>query len=75
MINPIQSSALAGLQRARQGMRAAANDIARAPIKGSQANLNRSLVEMHQHEQAGKANIQALKIANETLGTLLDELA
>lgn len=75
MIKPIQSSALAGLQRARQGMRAAASDIARAPVKGSQVNLNRSLVELRQHELEGKANIKTLKAADEMLGTLLDELA
>ena len=75
MIEPIQSSALAGLQRARQGMRTAASDIARAPVKGRQVDLNRSLVELRQHELAGKANIQTLKVAHDTLGALLDELA
>jgi hypothetical protein len=75
MFKPIQSSALAGLQRARQGMQTAASEIARAPVKGAQVNLSRSLVELRLHEQAAKANIQTLKTAHETLGTLLDELA
>ncbi len=56
-------------------MRTAASDIARAPVKGRQVDLNRSLVELRQHELAGKANIQTLKVAHDTLGTLLDELA
>ena len=75
MIKPVQNSALAGLQRARRGMRAAASDIARAPVRGSGVDLNRSLVELRQHELAGRANIQTLKVAHDTLGTLLDELA
>jgi flagellar hook protein FlgE len=75
MLRPIQSSALSGLQRARQGMQKAATEIARAPLKGSQVDLNRSLIELRLHEHAAKANIKTLKTANETLGTLIDELA
>ena len=75
MFKPIQGSAFTGLQRARQGMQTAASDIARAPVKGSQVDLNRSLLELRLHEQAAKANIKTLKTAHETLGTLIDELA
>ncbi|RMG36685.1 MAG: hydrolase, partial [Gammaproteobacteria bacterium] len=66
-----------GLQRARQGMRTAANEIARSPIKDSRrpVDLNRSLVELKQHENAARANIKTLKTAFDTVGTLLDEMA
>lgn len=75
MIKSIQSSALAGIHRAQSGMRSAAADIARAPTEEGQGNITRSLVELHQHKQAAKANIQTLRTADDTLGILIDELA
>jgi len=75
MINSINQSGLLGLARSQQGMAKTANDIARYPVKGSQTNLNRSLLELRQHEQLAKANVETLKTADQTLGTLLDELA
>ena len=75
MIRSIHHSALQGLARSQQGMARAADDIARYPVKNSNTDLNRSLIELRQHEQAAKANAQTLKTANDTIGTLLDELA
>jgi len=75
MIKPIYSTAIQGLARSQQGVARAADDIARYPIKSNKGDLNRSLLELRQHEQAAKANAQTLKTADETLGTLLDEMA
>ena len=75
MIKPLQSSALAGIQQARQGMQSAAADIARTSGTGDNRDITHSLVELQQHQQAAKANIQTLRTANETLGVLIDELA
>ena len=73
--NSIHNSALLGLTRSRQGLARAADDIARYPVKNNATDLNRSLLELRRHEQAAKANVQTLKTANDTLGTLLDEMA
>jgi len=75
MINSIRHSAMQGLARSQQGMARAADDIARFPIKQDQGDLNRSMLQLRQHEQLAKANVQTLKTAHETIGTLLDELA
>jgi hypothetical protein len=75
MIKSIQHTAIQGLARSQHGVARAADEIARFPIKGKQGDLNRSLLELRQQEQAAKANVQSLKTGNETLGTLLDELA
>lgn len=75
MIKPISHIALQGLQRSQQGVNKAAGDIARYPVKGSQTDLNRSLLELRQHETSYKANAQTLKAADQTIGTLLDEMA
>ena len=75
MISSIHQSAIQGLARSQQGVARAADDIARFPVKRDQESLNRSLLELRQHENLAKANIQTLKTAHETLGTLLDELA
>ena len=75
MIDGIHKTALQGLARSQQGVAKAADDIARFPIKGSKTDLNRSLLELRQHELAAKANVETLKTADKTLGTLLDEMA
>ncbi len=77
MIGPVEQSALTGLYRARQGMRTAASEIARAPVKNDQrpVDLNRSLIALKQHETAARANIKTLQTAFDTVGTLLDEMA
>jgi|GEM_PF-2403711 len=75
MISPIQHSAIQGLARSQQGVARAADDIACFPVNRDQESLNRSLLELRQHENHAKANVQTLKTAHETIGTLLDELA
>ena len=75
MIDGIHKTALQGLARSQRGVAKAADDIARFPIKGSKTDLNRSLLELRQHELAAKANVETLKTADKTLGTLLDEMA
>lgn len=75
MINSIHNNAVLGLARSREGVARAADDIARYPIKSKNTDLNRSMIELRRHEQAAKANTHTLKAADETLGTLLDEMA
>lgn len=75
MIKPLSQVALQGFQRAQQGMVKSANAIARQPLTQDQGDVNRSMLELRQHEQAAKANVQALKAADQTIGSLLDEMA
>jgi len=72
MINKLPNTALNGLQRNNLGLRNTANDIARYPLKTGKNDFNRSLLQLKQHEQAAKANVQSLKTADELVGTLLD---
>ena len=58
MISKMSNSALQGIQRSTQGMARSAAEIARASRPGEQPNMTRALVELKQHEQAAKANVQ-----------------
>ena len=75
MISKLGNTAIQGLQRSTQGMARSAAEIARANKPGDKTNMTRAMVELHQHEQAAKANIKTLKAADEMLGSLLDTKA
>ena len=75
MISSINNSAVLGLQRSQDNLLKVAEEIASYPVKRSDADLTRSLVSLRESEQITKANVQTLKAAGETLGSLLDELA
>lgn len=75
MVDSISSTALQGIQRAREGMQRNAAEIARANTsipKDTGKDATRSLVEMNQQKNVGIANMKVLKTANDMLGAILD---
>jgi len=72
MIGKLGDSALQGIQRSTQGMARSALDIARSARPGDSANMTRAMIELRQHEQAAKANMETLAAADRMLGSLLD---
>lgn len=72
MIGKLGNTALQGLQRSTQGATRSAAEIARATLPGARTNMTRAIVELQQHEQAAKANIRTLAVADKTIGSLLD---
>jgi flagellar hook-associated protein FlgK len=74
MIGNIFGTAQTGIQRASTGIRKNAVEIVTATTRtDSQAkNVDRSLVEIKQHQHQSAANVRVLKAADEMLGTLLD---
>ena len=75
MVESVTSNALQGLQRAQNGMRRSASDIARSNNSLPNENtkdLTRSLVELKQYKNAGVASIKVLETAEEMLGSILD---
>jgi len=75
MISSISNSAILGLQKNQQQLAKTAEDIASYPVKRSNSDLTRSLVELKEQEIGIKANVKTLQAADETLGSLLDVLA
>lgn len=75
MISSINNNAILGLQRSQQNLLKVAEDIASYPVKRSETDLTRSLVSLRENEQQTKANVEALKAADKTMGSLLDVLA
>jgi predicted protein tyrosine phosphatase len=72
MISKVHNTALHGIQRSTQGMARSAAEIARASGPGESTSMTRAMVELKQHEQAAKANIKTLAVADRVLGSLLD---
>ena len=78
MIDSVAGSAIQGIQRAQEGLKRNASEIASASAlsnKQGGKDMTRSLVEMHQHKTNGQASVKVLKAADEMVGTLLDEMA
>lgn len=74
-MNTISQTAMQGLQRAYQGLHRNAEAIAKHQPNQNGRSLSQSLVELQQHEQAAKANVQTLKTADDMIGSLLDTFA
>jgi len=72
MISRLSNSALQGIQRSTQGFARSAAEIARKPTPGDQPDVTRAMVELKQHEQAARANMKTLTVADKMLGSLLD---
>jgi hypothetical protein len=72
VINKLGNIGLQGLERSRQGMARSAADIAKAVKPSDRTNMTRAIIELKQHENAAKANIKTLEVADKTLGSLLD---
>jgi hypothetical protein len=53
-------------------MARSAAEIARASGPAESTSMTRAMVELKQHEQAAKANIKTLAVADRVLGSLLD---
>jgi hypothetical protein len=76
-INSIMGSATLGIQRGMQGMRRVASEIAstQQTQQSKPTDLSRAMVEMKVHANQTKASVKALKVADDLLGTLIDERA
>jgi len=75
MLNSILNSSLQGVLRGMERMDKAVNEIARAGTDGNIdiADHSRDLVDLKIQEQGIKANLSVIKVADDILGTLLDE--
>lgn len=75
-IKPAYQSALTGIQRGMQGLERAAGEVASAErMNRGEAVSAEPLVDAKVYQRAVEANVKVLKTTNETLGTLLDEMA
>ncbi len=75
MIGKIFGTATVGIQRANAGLRKNAMEIVTATTatdNQTAKNVERSLVELKQHQQQSAATVKVLKAADQMLGTLLD---
>jgi len=72
VISKLGNIGLQGFERSRQGMARSAADIAKAVKPADRPTMTRAMVELHQHENAAKANIKTIETADKVLGSLLD---
>ncbi|MDW3095743.1 MAG: hypothetical protein R8G33_08735 [Gammaproteobacteria bacterium] len=78
MSDPIMQAGLQGIQGGLDQFGRAAGQIASTSNASSSANSNNiidSLVEVKQAQSTVQASAAVIKVADETLGSLLDELA
>ncbi|MDH5785278.1 MAG: hypothetical protein OEZ16_06685 [Chromatiales bacterium] len=66
--------AVSGIQRGMEGLDRNADQIAKAST-GSGDDLVKPLVESHLNQLQVEANVEMLKTVDDTIGSLLDELA
>lgn len=79
-IGPINTSALFGINRGLQGLRANAGKIASAAnLEGAKSpagqDLARTLVGLQENSRDVQASVKVLKAQDRMLGVLLDEMA
>ena len=78
MINNTLAIGVQGIQDGMYGMENAARKIARAGIDGPQgsaetgSSLIEPIIDLKLYERSVEASAQVVKVADETLGTLLD---
>ena len=77
MINSAHTSSLQGIQKGMEKMQQNADSIARNGLESefSVNTMTKDLVELKSGQQAVQANISALKIENNVIGSLLDVFA
>ena len=81
MINNMLATGVQGVQDGLAGMDNAARKIARAGTDGPQASagasgsLTEPLVDLKLYQRSVEASAQVVKVADETLGSLLDVMA
>lgn len=81
MINNTLSIGIQGIQDGMMGMDNAARKIARGGVDGPQGtaegagNLIEPMVDLKVYERSVEASAQVVKVADETLGSLLDVMA
>lgn len=72
------SNAMAGIYRGMDGMRKNASEIASATqleSGGTAQSLTRPIIEMKENQQLVQASAMAVRIIDETIGSLFDEKA
>ncbi len=81
MINNTLAIGIQGMQEGMLGMENAARKIARGGVDGPQgsagsgASLIEPIVDLKLYQRSVEASAQVVKVADETLGTLLDIMA
>ena len=73
-INSAFANAVSGIQRGMQGMERNADEIARVSV-GEGENIIEPLVEGRSNKLQAEASARMLKSIDDTIGSLLDELA
>ncbi|WP_144823380.1 flagellar biosynthesis protein FlgE [Marinobacter piscensis] len=81
MINNALATGIQGIQDGMYGMENAARKIARTGVDGPQGSaatgnsLAEPIIDLKLYERSVEASSQVVKVADETLGTLLDIMA
>jgi hypothetical protein len=73
-INSAFANAVNGIQRGMQGLERNADEVAKAS-KGDGANIVEPLVESRINSLQAEASARMIKTVDESIGSLLDELA
>ena len=76
-VNSAYNNGLLGIQRGMQGIERNASEIASATTQesGRTQDVAASLVESESHQLQAEASAKVVQTADETLGTILDEMA
>jgi hypothetical protein len=73
-VNSAFANAVTGIQRGMQGLERNADEIAKAS-KGEGGDITEPLVESHINQLQAEASAKMVKTIDETIGSLLDEMA